>query len=124
MKETAGAYLGEPVTQAVILVPAISTTASGRRRRMPAASPNPSAAHHQRTDRAALAYGMEKKGRRSRFNLGGGTFDISVLRIGQRAFRRSNRPMATHFSAAKISTKDHRLPRRRVQKEQGKPTQR
>ena len=39
MKETAESYLGEAVSQAVITVPAISTTASARPRRMPAGSP-------------------------------------------------------------------------------------
>jgi len=40
MKKTAEDYLGEPVTEAVITVPAISTTASARPPRTPVASPD------------------------------------------------------------------------------------
>ena len=66
MKETAEAYLGASVTQAIITVPAFSTTPSGRRRRTPGAWP----AGLRRVLRiineptaAALAYGLEKEGR-------------------------------------------------------------
>ncbi len=86
MKETAEAYLGETVTEAVITVPAYfndaqrqSTKDAGRiaglnvRRIIP----EPTA--------AALAYGLDKQKTAKKiavFDLGGGTFDISVLEIG------------------------------------------
>ncbi len=86
MKETAEAYLGETVTEAVITVPAYfndaqrqSTKDAGRiaglnvRRIIP----EPTA--------AALAYGLDKQKTTKKiavFDLGGGTFDISVLEIG------------------------------------------
>jgi len=40
MKQTAEDYLGEKVTEAVVTVPAYSTTASAKPRRTPAASPD------------------------------------------------------------------------------------
>ncbi|MBN4067442.1 molecular chaperone DnaK, partial [Simkania negevensis] len=89
MKETAEAYLGEEITEAVITVPAYfndsqrqSTKDAGRiaglnvRRIIP----EPTA--------AALAYGLDKKGDQkiAVFDLGGGTFDISILEIGDGVF--------------------------------------
>jgi molecular chaperone DnaK len=84
MKETAETYLGEPVTQAVITVPAYfndaqrqATKDAGRIAGLEVLRiiNEPTA--------AALAYGMEKKngGTVAVYDLGGGTFDISVLEI-------------------------------------------
>src|SRR3982751_4654756 len=89
MKETAEAYLGEPVTQAVITVPAYfndsqrqATKDAGRIAGLEVLRiiNEPTA--------AALAYGMERKGSGtiSVYDLGGGTFDISVLEIGDGVF--------------------------------------
>src|SRR6202521_3857009 len=89
MKETAEAYLGEPVTQAVITVPAYfndsqrqATKDAGRIAGLEVLRiiNEPTA--------AALAYGMEKKGTGTIavYDLGGGTFDISVLEIGDGLF--------------------------------------
>ena len=89
MKETAEAYLGEPVTQAVITVPAYfndsqrqATKDAGRIAGLDVLRiiNEPTA--------AALAYGMEKKGTGTIavYDLGGGTFDISVLEIGDGVF--------------------------------------
>ncbi len=89
MKETAEAYLGEPVTQAVITVPAYfndsqrqGTKDAGRIAGLEVLRiiNEPTA--------AALAYGMEKKGTGiiAVYDLGGGTFDISVLEIGDGVF--------------------------------------
>ncbi|MCH9625732.1 MAG: Chaperone protein DnaK [Chlamydiales bacterium] len=89
MKETAEAYLGEPVTEAVITVPAYfndSQRASTRDAGLIAGLdvkriiPEPTA--------AALAYGLDKGGDRkiAVFDLGGGTFDISILEIGEGVF--------------------------------------
>lgn len=87
MKETAEAYLGEKITEAVVTVPAYfndaqrqSTKDAGRiaglnvRRIIP----EPTA--------AALAYGLDKQKTVKKiavFDLGGGTFDISILEIGE-----------------------------------------
>ncbi|MBI3419905.1 MAG: molecular chaperone DnaK [Proteobacteria bacterium] len=89
MKETAEAYLGEKVTQAVITVPAYfndaqrqATKDAGRIAGLEVLRiiNEPTA--------AALAYGMEKKGTGTVavYDLGGGTFDISVLEIGDGVF--------------------------------------
>jgi molecular chaperone DnaK len=89
MKETAEAYLGETVTQAVITVPAYfndsqrqATKDAGRIAGLEVLRiiNEPTA--------AALAYGMEKKGAGTIavYDLGGGTFDISVLEIGDGVF--------------------------------------
>ena len=86
MKETAEAHLGEKVTQAVITVPAYfndaqrqATKDAGR-----IASLEVLRIINEPTA-AALAYGLEKKGtgRIAVYDLGGGTFDISILEIGE-----------------------------------------
>ncbi len=89
MKETAEAYLGETVTQAVITVPAYfndsqrqATKDAGRIAGLEVLRiiNEPTA--------AALAYGMDKKksGVIAVYDLGGGTFDVSVLEIGDGVF--------------------------------------
>ena len=89
MKETAEAYLGEKVSQAVITVPAYfndaqrqATKDAGRIAGLEVLRiiNEPTA--------AALAYGMDKKegGIIAVFDLGGGTFDVSVLEIGDGVF--------------------------------------
>ncbi len=89
MKETAENYLGEKVTQAVITVPAYfndsqrqATKDAGRIAGLEVLRiiNEPTA--------AALAYGLEKKGSGTIavYDLGGGTFDVSVLEIGDGVF--------------------------------------
>jgi molecular chaperone DnaK len=89
MKETAERYLGEPVTQAVITVPAYfndsqrqATKDAGRIAGLEVLRiiNEPTA--------AALAYGLDKKeaGLIAVYDLGGGTFDVSVLEIGDGVF--------------------------------------
>jgi molecular chaperone DnaK len=89
MKETAERYLGEKVEQAVITVPAYfndsqrqATKDAGKIAGLEVLRiiNEPTA--------AALAYGMEKKGSGTIavYDLGGGTFDISVLEIGDGVF--------------------------------------
>ncbi|HRW59785.1 MAG TPA: molecular chaperone DnaK [Defluviicoccus sp.] len=89
MKETAERFLSEEVTQAVITVPAYfndsqrqATKDAGKIAGLEVLRiiNEPTA--------AALAYGMEKKGAGTVavYDLGGGTFDISVLEIGDGVF--------------------------------------
>jgi molecular chaperone DnaK len=89
MKETAEAHLGEKVAQAVITVPAYfndaqrqATKDAGRIAGLEVLRiiNEPTA--------AALAYGLEKRGsgRIAVYDLGGGTFDISILEIGDGVF--------------------------------------
>jgi molecular chaperone DnaK len=89
MKETAEAYLGTKVTEAVITVPAYfndaqrqATKDAGRIAGLDVLRiiNEPTA--------AALAYGLEKRGtgKIAVYDLGGGTFDISVLEVGDGVF--------------------------------------
>lgn len=89
MKETAEAHLGETVTQAVITVPAYfndsqrqATKDAGKIAGLEVLRiiNEPTA--------AALAYGLEKKGSGmiAVYDLGGGTFDVSILEIGDGVF--------------------------------------
>lgn len=90
MKETAEAYLGEKITEAIITVPAYfndsqrqSTKDAGRIAGLDVKRiiPEPTA--------AALAYGLDKEKKEMKiavFDLGGGTFDISILEIGDGVF--------------------------------------
>jgi len=89
MKQTAEEYLGEPVTEAVITVPAYfndsqrqATKDAGR-----IAGLEVKRIINEPTA-AALAYGLDKKGDQkiAVFDLGGGTFDISILEIGDGVF--------------------------------------
>ena len=89
LKADAEAYLGEPVTQAVITVPAYFND-DQRRATKDAGSiaglevmriiNEPTA--------ASLAYGLDKKGEETIavYDLGGGTFDISILEIAEGVF--------------------------------------
>src|ERR1700687_4755575 len=89
MKKTAEDYLGEPVTEAVITVPAYfndaqrqATKDAGR-----IAGLNVQRIINEPTA-AALAYGLDKKEhvKIAVYDLGGGTFDISVLALGDGVF--------------------------------------
>ncbi len=87
MKKTAEDYLGEPVTEAVITVPAYfndsqrqATKDAGR-----IAGLEVKRIINEPTA-AALAYGMDKKGGDRKiavYDLGGGTFDISIIEISE-----------------------------------------
>jgi molecular chaperone DnaK len=89
LKKTAEDYLGEKVTEAIITVPAyfndsqrLATKEAGEIAGLTVKRvlPEPTA--------AALAYGMDKKkgGKIFVFDLGGGTFDVSVLDVGEGVF--------------------------------------
>ena len=89
MKETAERYLGQPVTQAVITVPAYfndsqrqATKDAGKIAGLEVLRiiNEPTA--------AALAYGLDKRkaGTIAVYDLGGGTFDVSILEIGDGVF--------------------------------------
>ncbi len=90
MKKTAEDYLGEPVTEAVVTVPAYfndaqrqATKDAGR-----IAGLEVKRIINEPTS-AALAYGLDKKGKDeivAVFDLGGGTFDISILELGDGVF--------------------------------------
>ena len=100
MKETAEAYLGEKVSEAVITVPAYfndsqrqATKDAGR-----IAGLDVKRIINEPTA-AALAYGLDKKKdeKISVFDLGGGTYDISILELGEGVFEVKSTNGDTHL---------------------------
>ena len=100
MRETAEDYLGEKITEAVITVPAYfndsqrqATKDAGRIAglKVERIINEPTA--------ASLAFGLDKKGDRkiAVFDLGGGTFDISILEIGDGVFEVKSTNGDTHL---------------------------
>ncbi len=107
MKETAEAYLGEKVTEAIITVPAYfndaqrqSTKDAGRIAGLDVKRiiPEPTA--------AALAYGLDKQQDKkiAVFDLGGGTFDVSILEIGDGVFEVLSTNGDTHLGGDDFDT--------------------
>ncbi len=100
MKETAEAYLGEKVTDAVVTVPAYfndsqrqATKDAGK-----IAGLNVIRIINEPTA-ASLAYGLDKKKdeKVAVFDLGGGTFDISILELGEGVFEVKSTNGNTHL---------------------------
>ncbi len=89
MKETAEAYLGETVTQAVITVPAYFNDAQRQATKDAGQIAGLEVLRIiNEPTAAALAYGLEKEEGKTIavYDLGGGTFDISILEIGDGVF--------------------------------------
>src|SRR5450432_3746876 len=89
MKETAEAHLGEKVTQAVITVPAYFNDAQRQATKDAGKIAGLEVLRIINEPTAAsLAYGLDKKKdeRISVYDLGGGTFDISILELGDGVF--------------------------------------
>ena len=89
MKETAESYLGETVTEAVITVPAYFNDSQRQATKDAGKIAGLEVLRIINEPTAAcLAFGMEKKkvGKIAVFDLGGGTFDVSVLEIGDGVF--------------------------------------
>ena len=89
MKETAEAFLGDKVTQAVITVPAYFNDAQRQATKEAGQIAGLEVLRIiNEPTAAALAYGMDQKrsGTIAVYDLGGGTFDISVLEIGDGVF--------------------------------------
>ena len=90
LKRDAEAYLGEPVTQAVITVPAYFDDAQRQATKEAGQIAGLDVLRIvNEPTAAALAYGLDKEGADQTvlvFDLGGGTFDVSVLEIGEGVF--------------------------------------
>ncbi|HVZ14997.1 MAG TPA: molecular chaperone DnaK [Bauldia sp.] len=89
MKETAESYLGEKVTQAVITVPAYFNDAQRQATKDAGQIAGLEVLRIiNEPTAAALAYGLDKKEGKTIavYDLGGGTFDISILEIGDGVF--------------------------------------
>ncbi|MDP4187321.1 MAG: molecular chaperone DnaK [Bacteroidota bacterium] len=101
MKKTAEDYLGQEVTEAVITVPAYF---SDSQRQATKEAGEISGLHVKRIinepTAAALAYGLDKKSKDMKiavFDLGGGTFDISILELGDGVFEVKSTNGDTHL---------------------------
>lgn len=89
MKADAEAYLGQPITQAVITVPAYFTDAQRQATKDAGKIAGLEVLRIiNEPTAAALAYGLDKEGTQVIlvFDLGGGTFDVSILEIGDGVF--------------------------------------
>ncbi len=89
MKETAEAYLGETVTQAVITVPAYFNDAQRQATKDAGQIAGLEVLRIiNEPTAAALAYGLDKNDGKTIavYDLGGGTFDVSILEIGDGVF--------------------------------------
>jgi len=101
MKQTAEDYLGTKITEAVITVPAYFNDAQRQATKEAGeiAGLNVRRIINEPTA-AALAYGLDKKHKDSKvavFDLGGGTFDISVLELGEGVFEVKSTNGDTHL---------------------------
>ncbi|KAL3138507.1 Luminal-binding protein 3 [Trebouxia sp. C0010 RCD-2024] len=110
MKETAEAYLGKPVKHAVVTVPAYFNDAQRQ------ATKDAGVIAGLTVERiineptaAAIAYGLDKKGGEHNilvFDLGGGTFDVSILTIDNGVFEVVSTAGDTHLGGEDF---DHRV---------------
>ncbi len=90
LKQDAEAYLGEPVTEAVITVPAYFSDAQRQATKDAGTIAGLDVLRIiNEPTAAALAYGVDKQDQEQQvlvFDLGGGTFDVSVLQLGDGVF--------------------------------------
>ena len=118
MKETAEAHLGQPVTQAVITVPAYFNDAQRQATKDAGKIAGLEVLRIiNEPTAAALAYGLDKKssGTIAVYDLGGGTFDVSVLEIGDGVFEVKSTNGDTFLGGEDFRQPPRRIFRRRVQ---------
>ncbi len=101
MKQTAEDYLGEKITEAVVTVPAYFNDAQRQATKEAGeiAGLNVRRIINEPTA-AALAYGLDKKNKNLKvavYDLGGGTFDISILELGDGVFEVKSTNGDTHL---------------------------
>jgi len=100
LAEDAARYLGEKVTDAVITIPAYFNDAQRQATKDAGAIAGLNVLRIiNEPTAAALAYGLEKKGNETIlvFDLGGGTFDVSLLEVGDGVFEVKSTAGDTHL---------------------------
>ena len=100
MKETAEDYLGEKITQAVVTVPAYFNDAQRQATKDAGKVAGLEVLRIINEPTAAsLAYGLDKKGdhKIAVYDLGGGTFDVSILHLGEGVFEVESTSGDTHL---------------------------
>src|SRR5205085_7069963 len=101
LKRDAESYLGESVTQAVVTVPAYFDDAQRQATKEAGQIAGLEVLRIiNEPTAAALAYGLDKEGAEQTilvFDLGGGTFDVSVLEIGEGVFEVKSTHGNTHL---------------------------
>ena len=101
MKQTAEDYLGEPVTQAVVTVPAYFNDAQRQATKDAGQIAGLEVLRIvNEPTAAALAYGLDKENASEKiavYDLGGGTFDISILELGDGVFEVKSTNGDTHL---------------------------
>lgn len=101
MKQTAEDYLGQKVTEAVITVPAYFNDSQRQATKDAGEIAGLTVKRIiNEPTAAALAYGLDKKGKNEKiavYDLGGGTFDISILELGEGVFEVKSTNGDTHL---------------------------
>ena len=127
MKEAAEQHLGEKVEKAVITVPAYFNDAQRQATKDAGKIAGLEVLRIiNEPTAAALAYGLDKNdGKKiAVYDLGGGTFDVSVLEIGDGVFEVKSTNGDTFLGGEDFDHADRRLPGRRVQEgDLGRPSQ-
>ncbi len=125
MKETAEAYLGESVTQAVITVPAYFNDAQRQATKDAGKIAGLEVLRIiNEPTAAALAYGLDKKDTKTIavYDLGGGTFDITILEIDDGLFEVKSTNGDTFLGGEDFDMRIVNYPRGRVQERaRGRP---
>ncbi len=110
MKQTAEDYLGQKVTEAVITVPAYFNDAQRQATKEAGEIAGLTVRRIiNEPTAAALAYGLDKKNKDLKvaiYDLGGGTFDISILELGDGVFEVKSTSGDTHLGGDNF---DHRI---------------
>ncbi len=109
MKQTAEDYLGQKVTEAVITVPAYfnDTQRQATKDAGEIAGLQVRRIINEPTA-AALAYGLDKKGKNEKiavYDFGGGTFDVSILELGEGVFEVKSTDGDTHLGGDNIDAR-------------------
>ncbi len=109
MKQTAEDYLGQKVTEAVITVPAYFNDAQRQATKDAGEIAGLTVRRIiNEPTAAALAYGLDKKGKNEKiavYDFGGGTFDVSILELGDGVFEVKSTDGDTHLGGDNIDAR-------------------